>query len=62
LPLEDGAVADYIPELAKADPEALQASTDPCAGRVLLKLFRNLADINMDRLKQANGQTRVLTQ
>lgn len=55
-------VADTDVELQVLEPGRLEASDHPAALRVRLKLFRNLAGINMDRLKAANGTIRTLMQ
>jgi len=55
-------VADTDAVLLCLQPDLLESNEDPVAARVRLKLFRNLADINMERLKRANGQIRILTQ
>jgi CRP-like cAMP-binding protein len=48
-------VADTHVTLLQLQPERLEASTDPLAVQVRLKLFQNLARVNLERLKQAKN-------
>lgn len=55
-------VADTDVSLLRLVPDELAGSADPRATELRMKLFRNLAELNFYRLKQANGEIRVLTQ
>ncbi|MGB0723364.1 MAG: hypothetical protein ACPGU7_13310, partial [Gammaproteobacteria bacterium] len=54
-------VADNEVTLLQFQPARLEESDDPLAMQVRLKMFRNLSEINMERLKQSNGEIRMLT-
>lgn len=53
--------ADGPVELYCLDPDDLACSHDPRAGVLLGKLLGNLAEVNLERLAQANQEIRILT-
>ncbi len=54
-------IADTDVSLLRLRPQELEASNDPRAASMRLKLFRNLAEMTLLRLKQANSAIRILT-
>jgi glutaminase len=54
-------VADTDVKVFSLEPDALDTLTDPLASRIMIKLLRNLADVTLARLGQANREIRVLS-
>jgi CRP-like cAMP-binding protein len=54
-------VADTDVKVFSLGPGDLDTLTDPLASRIMIKLLRNLADLTLARLGQANREIRVLS-
>jgi glutaminase len=54
-------VADTDVKVLSLGPGDLDTLTDPLASRIMIKLLRNLADLTLARLGQANREIRVLS-